>query len=181
MEFFGTVSGEGGPLVFADASRIGIWDGIDGSSYEELCSFLEIEGNEQGGKITPGGEELIVWELQGAGTADVLRASNGSLLIIRSWLNSSEGTNEVFTSQPRSKDATLLGEIQIKSDFLGVLWAPENGSCVEELSEGRPSGEMSLDDGGWIVRCESGNYSFWHDNVQTADGDARRLWIERDN
>jgi hypothetical protein len=86
--------------------------------------------------------------------------------------------SDKFAMIPREADSALLGDLSNSSGFMGVLWAPENGRCIRENAEGRPTGDMALDDGGWVFRCSPGMYTFWHDEVQTLEGAARRCWIE---
>lgn len=175
---FGTVSGEGGPLVIADAVDLHNWSGAEGSAYELACAFLDEPGNEEGGSLMVENSKFLLWELRGGGTADLFKVGEDCYLIVRIWPHGPYAASTEFAEVPRNLDSLYLGTIHVRSGFLGVLWAPENGNCIRKIEDGRPSGDMALDDGAWVFQCPPGQYSFWHDELRMVVGNSRRCWVE---
>ena len=180
-KLLGTVSSEGGPLLIADATFIQSWRGIDdgGADYDRAC---ELSGN--GGEITLGAGHGVLWEM-GPGTATVVRQSESTLVLSCGWFETADPDDESFVSLaslPLSDLSVALGEVTVHSGTLVILWAPENGRCVESTvvpSDGIPTGEMSMGGTGLIVAVRPGRYAFLHDEVETDHAGAQRCHVRR--
>lgn len=74
-----------------------------------------------------------------------------------------------------------LGNIEVETGMLAVLWAPESGECITGTEivadSARPGGPLAIDGAALLVKVPSGNYIAWHDFVQSEENAARRLWL----
>jgi hypothetical protein len=188
----GTVSSEGGPLLLADARIIPDWSGVgaDGTSvdYERACSALDAVPPRDGAFIAVGAGHALVWELGGPGTADVFRKSDVELVLSRGWYEPatfSDETCRALASVPRSGQAKVIGELDVASGTLVILWAPESGACVESTEvppDGIPTGKLSMGGTALMVAVRPGRYECIHDEVEAAPAEGRRChlrWLGR--
>lgn len=175
------ISSEGGPLIIADAEVMRSWSGVDGSDYERACEFFESNPSIEGGDMDVGHNNGILWEMNGAGTAYVFQSSGGGYTIIRAWLSDPENEDAIkqLASEP-TNNPVELGELTLTSKSMAIMWAAENGACIlpEDIGrEGRPSGEMAVDDAGYILALPQERYQLWHDEITNNQGLARRCHL----
>jgi hypothetical protein len=179
------VNSEGGPLLLADAAYGILWSGIDGADYDRACEFLDSHPLLDGGVIPIDGGNGLLWEMNGAGTAHIFDRGDSGLVIVRTWPVDPSRTEipELMGVEPTSY-LTKLGDLDLLSGTLVILWAAENGECIkpEDLHvDGRPSGELAIDTAGAIVKVEPGQFECWHDEIRNDLGVARRCHILRKN
>jgi hypothetical protein len=176
------ISSEGGPLLISDAEVMRSWNGIDGSDYERACEFFDRNTSIEGGGINVGHCNGILWEMNGAGTAYIFQSAGGGYTIIRSWLSDPEDDEAIrrLASEPINSPVEI-GELTLTSKSIVIMWAAENGACIlpEDIGrEGRPSGEMTIDDAGYIFVPSQERYQLWHDEIVNDEGMARRCHIK---
>lgn len=174
------VNTEGGPLLLVDAKFGHLWTGIDGSDYDRACEIFNSNPLLEGGLISIGDGSGLLWEMSGAGTAHVFSSSNADLIIVRTWpINASRSDIPKLMANEAIQNPKKLGCFNLISEFLLILWAAENGDCVEgiDFSAGRPSGEMAIDTSGAIVKLAPSRYECWHDEIKNDLGVARRCFI----
>ena len=197
MEYIDNVDSEGGPFPVADAEGIRIWRGAEEGSpeYEDTCQLFLTDPEPPGVFISVGTQDVLLWEPHGAGTGDVFVNQQGNIIIIRAWLDEpveADTDDELavvsaLVSLPLNEPIEL-GTLEISSGVLAILWSPESGECIEtsdidslEISESaRPSGEMSSDSSGLLVRMAAGSYTCFHDEVELGESSARRCHIVKD-
>jgi hypothetical protein len=177
------VNSEGGPLLLVDANYGNFWSGIDGPDYDRACEFFDSHPLFPGGPISIGDGNGLLWEMSGAGTAYIFDREDNGLVIVRTWPADPSKTNiqELMVKEP-TENLTRLGDLDVASGILVVLWAVENGECVkpEDLhSEGRPSGELAIDTSGAVIKLAPALYECWHDEIKNELGVARRCHFYR--
>lgn len=119
----GLVSSEGGPRLFIDAGVASEWLGADedGGDYERACGLLEAEPAREGGEIeTRHGGHGIVWEMGGAGSAEVFTLSEDAsgFAVVRTWPMAADGMIPEFAATETATSSTQLGTLEVKSGFM---------------------------------------------------------------
>jgi hypothetical protein len=164
-----------------DASISHLWRGAaaDGNDYRRACEVFDTSPQVEGKELSIGDKAGMLWEMRGAGTADAF--FNGHLVIIRTWpADPFDKTAPLKLATEPMANRSELGELRIVTGTLLILWAAENGSCVESISiplNGRPTGDMALNTGGLLIQMKNGLYRCFHDEIETNLGDARRLHL----
>lgn len=181
MKILGTVSSEGGPFLLADWTTAQQWGGVDDSDdYERACELLS--GGKNFAEIEIGNSRGIVWDAHGAGTADVI-ALPDRLTLIRLWFDEEEDEETILrlaalpieTPEP-------AGKLMLNSDALVLLWAPEDGGCLENLPDelpAPPDGDLAIDGSSLIVPLAAGTYHCFLDELSDPDADAVRCHFVR--
>jgi hypothetical protein len=156
------------------------------ADYERACRALDPSAD--GAFIAVGAGQVLVWELGGPGTADVFRKSDAEIVLSRGWYETTTPSDETvasLASVPLSERAVLLGELDVDSGTLVILWAPESGGCVQSTEvppDGVPTGEVSMGGTALMVAVRPGRYACIHDEVEAAPADGRRChlrWVGR--
>lgn len=181
MNHLFSINTEGGPLLCADTDAARRWKGSEAGSdnYEDLCARFDASPELAATIVTIGEHPAVAWEMSGPGTADVFRSSDGLIRIVRAWVD--EDTPEEL-EKLASLDAPShveVGEIEIPSGLLAVLWAPESGQRIPLSTEHdvqRVSG-TSLDDSAFLLKVSSQRYRCQHDEVNVGVSRARRLTL----
>lgn len=164
-----------------DASVSHSWKGIegDGCDYKEACKLFDVNPSIEGGPISIDGETGMLWEMKGPGTADAFM--NDHLVIVRTWpTNPSDTTASLYFANEPILNPFELGRLTIRTGVIAILWATENGQCVQSLNiplNGRPTGPMAIGTSGLIAGIEKGNYRCLHDQVEARVGMARRFHL----
>jgi hypothetical protein len=74
-----------------------------------------------------------------------------------------------------------IGNIDLPSGILAVLWSPEAGRCVsnEDLLRGhsRPTGGLAIEESSLLTRLPRGCYSCFADMVEIPQGTALRCFV----
>ena len=182
MKHVGHVSGEGGPLLLADAHLLVGWRGTEegGADYARAASLFDEQDPEPDGVEIPlGAGHGVLWEMHGAGTTDVFREDD-DVYLVRSWLDDESALPDLAEAEPFEQ--TRLGAIDVRSGALAILWAAESAICLDPESVahgGRPGFATSIDGAALILRVPPGRYAFFHDEVELPGGFARRCRVTR--
>lgn len=174
----GFVSSEGAPLLIGETSSIQGWQGIDGPDYAAACELFDRDPAANGKMIEVGARPSLVWDMGGAGTADVFRVEPNTLLIVRGWFDQHQGENALWELATAAANRSMkVGQITVASGAVAILSATENGSCVDPSvppRDGRPAGAMSTEESGLVAIVWNGTYSCFHEDVKARTGTARR-------
>lgn len=186
MQYLDNVDSEGGPFLIADAEVARAWRGSEegGADYERACRVFEDTPDLPGSQISIGQGLAIIWDTEGAGTADVFLGKRNYIVIVRAWLDDQDDSDEMETISALAElpmnEAMQIGLLTITSGVLAILWSPESGGCIEDLDvdeSERPTGEMATDSSGLLVKIAKGSYSCLHDEIETAGASARRCHL----
>lgn len=186
----GYVCSEGGPILLGDAGDIRYWESDgSGADYEKACTVFERE-DVFGGTVLVNAHKGIVWEMGGAGTGNIF-LSKEAIMIVRSWTDGIEENPDFLSTiiEMPMETSTSIGEIEIYSETLAIMWAAECGQCITLddiglglLSSGqRPSGDMVTGCSAFIVGVKNGVYQCLHNEIQINQYSARRCCISRQN
>jgi len=181
LKHLGYINTEGGPILVMDASLCRFWRGAagDGTDYLRVCQSFDRNPNQAGAPISIGDSHAMLWEMEGAGTADAF--INDHLVILRTWpCDPRDNTVPRKLAAEPLATGSELGQIQVPTGILVILWAAENGDCVKSLDvseNGRPAGNMAMGSAGLILRLGKGIYNCVHDRLETSLGTARRLHL----
>src|SRR5262249_8679555 len=150
MEYIGLVSSEGGPLLLMDASIADSWHGSEGNDYDRACNLFDATPDLEGTEIDIGKGKGILWEMGGAGTAAIFKASESHCVVVRPWLSDPSDNNALrgLAEQPLSHPIEI-GELTSSGGNMVILWAAEDGSCIEPMSvpeSGRVVGKMAMEE-----------------------------------
>lgn len=182
MEHLGVINTEGGPLLLADFKMAQLWRGTDNDSadYQRACTLFDSNPAQEGIAISIADGVGILWEMGGAGTADVFRINQRQIVVVRSWLNDPQSSYDIekLASSP-AKGFLEIGQIVLTSGALSIFWAAEDGRCFRntDLKARRPSGETSVEESALIVQVENRTYRCQHDQIEMGCGTARRVHL----
>jgi hypothetical protein len=177
--WLGEINSEGGPLIIGDLEDLAQWNGIfgDGSDYDQLFDLPYLNGDPGVTAIRMGDADVIVWEIEGAGTSDVFRTSDG-LTVVRSWPIDQDGRyiNSALSELPLTH-AQFLSHILVYSETLVISWSVEDiGSFVKPsfIDAAIPLGELSVGGSALLVHLSNGRYEVACDKVFSPLGKGRR-------
>ena len=179
----GYISAEGGPLLIADAEVVRSWRGVEGGDYERASALFDADSLLEGGVLSIAGSDAVLWEMRGPGTAHVLAAKLGEVLLVRMWPKDDlgrEADRALRLGTALAESSQRIGSFRVSSGFIAILWAAESGDCIcdhDYKHAGRPSGEMAMDDAGLLVKVPPGRYECWHEAVETELAVARRCRV----
>src|SRR4051812_31318351 len=109
----GLIDTEGGPCLLADSAAAMLWRGSDGDG-TDYGQIFALDG--AAGGIRVGRTRGVVWDTQGAGTAEVHRVADGTVVLQRAW-----GENvEPPLAAPGGR---AVGTLDVRSGALVVLWS----------------------------------------------------------
>lgn len=182
LNYLDSVDSEGGPLLLADALDAHAWHGTegDGSDYERIDEVL-LDGM-PGAMMPLGDGQALLWDLGGPGTGDVYY-KDGYLMLIRAWINSPSDVAAVDALSDLPVGGTInLGELEIASGAIAVLWTAESGEgIIRQLDDvttcAQPTSDVETDFVGLLVRVPKGRYSCLHDEVIIGLESARRCHL----
>jgi hypothetical protein len=181
MRLIGRISSEGGPFLIADAVAARSWRGGDADHYERLLAALRGAGPSWGMSWPLGECPAVVWDPEGECEADVLMTSPGSLVLVRGWFDGDwdAATQEAARAPRGAQDP--LGNVELRSGVLVVLWTPENGGCItdEDIARGsgQPTGGLAIEGTGLLLRLPPGRYACAADFVRIPNGQAIRCFV----
>lgn len=180
MRHIGHVSGEGGPLLLADATVARLWRGArnGANDYARACALFDgREPEPDAVSIALAGGAAILWELHGPGTADVFR-DDDELMLLRAWLDDEAALDAL--AEADGEDAREIGVLEVSSGSLALLWAPEDGRCFDDevlRRGGRPAADSTIEGAALVLKLPPGRYEVWHDVVALEGGVARRCRV----
>lgn len=155
------VSSEGGPLLIVDAQHLGAWQGV-GRDYDRACSTVASLNAPDGGLISVGEGEGLVWNIGGAGTAFIINPRKGFPFLFRYWSDADLGENEIESIAAEINWSTVheVSVLKISSGRLAVVWAVENGPGLKlPPSEGYILGDTSTEDSGYVLTVPTGCFA----------------------
>ena len=176
-----SLNAEGGPLLCLDAAASSCWRGAeDGAAdYGNLCAEIDARPDFSAAILPLPGGPGVVWEMAGAGTADVFLRPDGSLIAMRAWLSeeSAEELDRLVGAAASSRQE--LGDLAVPSGAIAVLWAPESGKSVPQGIGGlwQTVPGTALDESAFVVKAPYGHYSCLDEFVQVGEASARRLTL----
>jgi hypothetical protein len=164
----GLVSSEGGPFLIGDHGAIVSWLGSEqgGHDYQRACKFFD-ETQRKGGEIVVGQRSCLLWEPDGAGTAEVFRVG-GDLVLLKTWRDEEGDGDLVDLVKSSSEPETFIGRIEADTGKLVILWAPEDGSALTSGGfdeNGRPRHGYSSSEASLLVAVPTGRYDCFHTTI----------------
>lgn len=180
MNHLVSINAEGGPLLCLDATRAAAWKGVDeDADFNSLCSDIDREPRFSAKVITVGGASCVVWEMQGAGTADIFSDAFGAIRIVRAWLaeDSADVVQELANVEPHLRKE--VGEITVAGDILAVLWAAESGERIPLSVDGafKAATGTAINESVFAIKVASGRYRCFDELVEARQSQARRLTL----
>ncbi len=166
-------------MLLADFEALRSWRGAfhESSDYQRACETL---GSDTVAKLQIGAHRAVVWDLGGAGTADIIIVSPEHISIVRIWPDGSwtdqQCEQAVISAATERFGSDELAQIVIHSGYLLALWAPEDMSAggLPVAGSGVPE-NLSIGDGGAYVRVPSGRYSVTACEWQTGIYDVTKI------
>jgi hypothetical protein len=155
IEWLAKVGCEGGPLLVCDASAFAAWGGAVLDEDYELDPACDLhranavlyptddEEYEAGFvHFGPSGARAgLVWEMDGAGVAEVA-AGDGGLLVMRSWVRNTDAPHRYVTGPAAPRRELPVGDLDVPGGRLAVVWAPVGAAEAGPLP---PDGPATLD------------------------------------
>jgi hypothetical protein len=181
MKHVFSINAEGGPLLCLDAHAATGWKGSEGegTDYANLCATFDGQPELAATMLTVGEHSAVAWEMSGPGTAEVFKAAEGRIRIVRAWLHEDTPQEIQHLASAEASSHTDVGEIEISSGLLAVLWAPESGNKVllsTERDVQRVAG-TSIDGSALVMKVPSRRFWCEHDEVRVGVAHARRLTL----
>jgi hypothetical protein len=156
------VSSEGGPVLIADFAALRSWRGAfhDSGDYERACDAL---GNATLTELQVGEHRVIVWDIGGPGTADIVRVSPTHISLVRIWPDASwteaDCERTMISAATERFGPVQSAQLSIHSGYLLALWAPEDMSTGGgPLGDSGSLSSLTVGSGGAYVRVPSGRY-----------------------
>jgi len=181
MEYLFSINAEGSPLLCLDARAAESWKGSEDGApdYDNLCAEIGTCSEFSAIVRQIGGQRSAVWEMGGAGTADVFLRHDGAVVVVRAWL--AENTDrELIKVAIGNPDYRLeMGTIDVPSGILAVLWAPESGERIpQELDTGvvRVPG-TAVRDSVFALKLPNVCFDSYDERVYIGMSEARRLTL----
>jgi hypothetical protein len=182
MDHLGYINAEGGPLLVADSVLVPYWKGIEGPDYDRARAIFDDSPEIEGAAINIGPGRGLLWEMQGAGTADVFKNSESHICVTRIWPHDPRDSTapQSIAGRPVGHEE-YIGDLLVESGRLTILWAAEDGSRLglpsDAVHVGRPTGDMAIDTAGLVMRVSRSHFACFHDYVETSVGNGRRLHL----
>lgn len=181
MQHIGFINTEGGPLLLIDSALARSWAGVEGHDYERACEVFDWHPGANAAAISVGSGSGLIWEMNGAGTANIYKTEDNGIVIVRAWLARNAETSELktFAEEP-TENLAELGVMEVDSNAIVILWATESGCGVNDSASQqirRPQ-QMNLDNAGLIIPLTSGQYEAKHDFIKRSGSEAWRLHLK---
>ena len=175
IKHLGTVSTEGGPLLLADLEDLRLWGGTDTNDYSRANEVLDRQAVPPGAVLSLGANTALLWDMP-TGTADVFRRSVCEIVIVRAW--TSDEDKVTYVASLPSEKAVVIGKLNVRSGFIGIVWATENGSDIVKGSpaDGQAIG-FAVEQSGMIAAMPAGLYTLYHDEPDLSLARGRRCWL----
>lgn len=176
LDRLGSVGSEGGPLLLADAAAVRTWSGAEGPDYRLACAPFDRDSALEGIELLLGGHRGVLWEMAGAGVADVYRVLGGGFMLVRYWLMDPHSSAERLSlaSQAVGRQ-TPLGRLTLSTGFACVMWAAITGEEVEPgPGSAAVEGVQNSEGTSLVFAAAPGEYECLHDSVSTEQGGRAR-------
>lgn len=181
MNHLFSLNAEGGPLLCLDARAAAVWKGAENGArdYAELCAKIDAQPYFSAAVIPIVGTSGVVWEMEGAGTADVFIQSDGRVEIVRAWLTEDTAEELAKLTERKPVSRVELGVIDIPSGVVAVLWAAESGRGMPQQMDAafkRIVG-TAINESAFAVNVANRRFSCWDERVEIGESQARRLTL----
>jgi hypothetical protein len=181
MSHIFSLNAEGGPLLCVDAGAAARWNGAEGDAqdYGNLCAVIDAQP-EFSATITPiAGLPGVVWEMQGAGTADVFVGDDGRITVVRAWLgeDANDAVEALADTEPVSR--MVLGVIDVPSGVLAVFWSVESGRTIPQHIDSRfkQIDGTAVKGSVFVLKAATSRYTCCDELVKMRNSHARRLTL----
>jgi hypothetical protein len=157
MNTLPNVSSEGGPLILSDVGTLRSWHGAFGSGedYAEACAATT------GVLVAAIRERILVWELEGAGTAYLAARTSDSFTLIRVWAADGEPSDDEIRDMIRLAVPTSdTAHFHLRASPAVLIWACEEATqiSIPPALEGVPLGDWSMGGTAYYFPVYPGNY-----------------------
>ncbi|QIF03800.1 hypothetical protein [Roseimicrobium sp. ORNL1] len=157
MNTLPNVSSEGGPLILSDAGTLRGWHGGFGSGgdYAEACAATT------DGLVGSIREHILVWELEGAGTAYLASRTSDSFTLIRIWAANGEPSDDEIRDMLQLAIPTpYKAHFRLRASPAVLIWAAEEATqiSIPPALEGVPLGDWSMGGTAYYFPVYPGNY-----------------------
>jgi hypothetical protein len=147
MQTLPHISSEGGPLLIADVDALRNWSGCYDVSddYSRACGAIRSEG------IGVLGDRILVWDIEGGGTAYLTQYDDRSFELLRFWTTDDPDDDAIRELARLTKPTGERASVRITASPAIVVWACEDTRpMVVTAIPGVPKGDWSM---GGIVYC----------------------------
>lgn len=185
--WFARVGCEGGPLLLCDAEAFAAWGGAvldDDYELDPACDLhratnvLHPSDDEEleAGAVRFGPHERhtgLVWQMDGAGTAEVATAGDTGVLVMRSWVRNTDAPHRYTTGPAAPSRERPAGGLDLPSGRLAVVWAPVAAADVTGLDSPTVPARLDVDHLvgiGTLLRVRPGRYLVRHGSLEGTRG-----------
>lgn len=174
----GTVASEGGPYLVVDVVHAPDWSGVSEDDYDGLCLELGTAAPKSGVVTRRHSHVAVAWDPGGGGIAEILRSPSAFGLL--RWWGDGTATPGTRGMTLRARETEYIGDLPLYSGRVLVLWAPEDGRCIDTANNGPvPGSQLSIDGTAYILACAPGVYRVEHHRLELGDEFGVRCWFER--
>lgn len=175
------INAEGGPLLLVDAHAATSWRGAldESKDYETLCAKFDANRDLEGFATVIDAQKSVAWEMVGGGTAFLFQLGGGQLRLIRAWMDEDTMEELEQLALVDAAQCVAIGDIDVPSGLLAVLWAQESGEPVPHDISGEfeSVAGTAMDNSTVVLRVAHHHYRCWHDTVSINTSSARRLTL----
>lgn len=180
MKRLGIVNSESTALILGDPAALRHWQGDDNELESGTRFPAAADAASAGVTITLADTAAFLWDTDGAGTIDVYALPDDSLLLVHAWIDDdNESDVDALASLPAA-EVQDAGEITVFSGSLAILWSAEEGSCIEQQTDGTYqiiAHAMMTESSGLLLPLPNGTYRCICDSVQSDIGEAVRCHL----
>jgi hypothetical protein len=157
MNTLPTVSSEGGPLILSDVGTLRGWQGCYGSGddYAEACAATT------GAVVASIRERILVWDLEGPGTAYLVSRTSDTFTLVRIWTSNGEPSDsEIRDLLPLAVPTTDTAHFHLRASPAVLIWACEEATqiSIPLALQGVPLGDWSMEGTAYYFPVYPGNY-----------------------
>ncbi|MBC1342625.1 hypothetical protein HCB40_04110 [Listeria welshimeri] len=172
----GHVSTEGGPILIGDYKVITKWNGIDTDDYDKL-----IETPEEDFMYKIADKTVGVWNPEGGSFIGIHSNHQDEFTFIKSYTKYEEDYKYIGAV---GRNEEIIGDVEIFSNTLLILYAPESGVLLEPLKENsitRLKGDLAFEESVLSIPVTNGTYRLVSDFVFGSETlhQAKRLVITK--
>jgi hypothetical protein len=153
------ISSEGGPLLLADEVALREWKGSfhEGTDYERACRVVT---NGHIGALDDG--RILVWDIDGAGTAFLTSYDEFSLQLVRFWADEDPSEDQIVEMASLTTPTGERSNVCFTTSPAIVVWACEEITQMTlppDALPGVPDGDWSMGGTVYSLPIAPGLYS----------------------
>lgn len=172
----GYISTEGGPVLIGDYEIITKWNGIMTDDYEKL-----IEANEEDFIYKIADKNVVVWDPEGGACISIHCNNKDDFTFIKSFIALKDNDKYIDAI---GQNEEVLGEVEIFSNTLLILYATESGALLEPLKDNsirRLTGGLAFENSVLSIPVSNGIYRCVSDLVFDSEKlyQAKRLLLTK--